>query len=135
MTLYYGTPELPWGDSADKGRFGVILVLRLALVLVPGLIIRPFSRHQRVRRDREKLPPQLARVLERKKAEPPKPVTPPPEEKKPAPEPEPKPVPEVKPEPPKPQPKPKAEPKVQATQEQREQAREKARERFGGEAL
>ncbi|QQD24219.1 AgmX/PglI C-terminal domain-containing protein [Venatoribacter cucullus] len=135
MTLYYRTPELPWSDSADKRRFGVILVLLLALVLVPGLIIPRISLPQPDRAELEKLPPQLARVLERKKAEPPKPVTPPPEEKKPAPEPEPKPVPEVKPEPPKPQPKPKAEPKVQATQEQREQAREKARERFGGEAL
>ena len=26
MTLYYRTPELPWNDSADKRRFGVILV-------------------------------------------------------------------------------------------------------------
>src|SRR5690606_40765826 len=82
-----------------------------------------------------RVPLQLARMVERRKAEPPKPGTPRPQGKKPAPEPEPKPVPEVKPEPPKPQPKPKAEPKVQATQEQREQAREKDRERFGGEAL
>src|SRR5690606_8335735 len=108
MTLYYRTPELPWSDSADKRRLGVILVLLLALVLVPALCIPRISMPQPDRAELEKLPPHLARVLERKKAEPPKPVPPPPEEKKPAPEPEPKPVQEVKPEPPKPQPKPKA---------------------------
>src|SRR5690606_22867120 len=130
MTLYYRTPELPWSDSADKRRFGVILVLLLALVLVPGLIIPRISLPQPDRAQLETSPPQRARVLERTEAAPPAPVPPPPEEKQPAPEPEPNPVPEEKPEPPKPQPKPKAAPKVQATQEQREQARENARERF-----
>lgn len=132
MTVYYRTPELPWNDSADKRRFGIILVLLLALVLVPGLIIPRISLPQPDRAELEKLPPQLARVLERKKAEPPKPVTPAPEEKKPAPEPEP--VAAVKPEPPVPA-KPVPEPRVQATPEQREQARAVARQHFGQEAL
>lgn len=142
MTQVY-IPRLPWDDLSDKKRFFPILVGFLAITLLVGLWIPFISVPKPDRFELEKLPPQLAKVIERKKLEQ---LTPPPPkvekkpEAKPEPKPEPKvetppePKPEVKPEP-KPEPKPAPKPKVKATVEQREQARETVRKSIGNEAL
>lgn len=132
---------LPWSDSADQGRFLRILSAFLVLVLVLGIVIPMVTLPEPSRDKLAKVPPQLARVLERKKQEAPKPKPKPPEPKKepPTPKPKPKPKPEVvkppKPIAPKPQPKPARKPVVKATQQQREKAKAKAKETFGKQAL
>lgn len=118
MTVYYRTPQLPWSDGGDQHRFIPILVGFLLFVMVVGIIIPFMDVPQLDRKDLEKLPPQLAKVIERKKLEKPKPLPPKKEEKKPE---------------PKPQPKPK--PKVEAPKEKREQAKETAKKAFGNDAL
>ncbi len=147
MTAY--SPNLPWNDSNDKKRFFPILITMLSLVLIFGAIIPRLKVPAPSRAELEKVPAQLAKVIERKKLEPVKPVEPPkvvvpkPEPKvepKPEPKPEPKiePKPEPKPEPtpvPKIEPKPEPKPKVQATVEQREKAKENVKKSFGNDAL
>ncbi|MEN9465966.1 MAG: hypothetical protein RL217_2147, partial [Pseudomonadota bacterium] len=147
MTAY--SPNLPWNDSSDKKRFFPILITMLSLVLIFGVIIPRIKVPAPSRADLEKVPAQLAKVIERKKLEPVKPVEPPkvkkPESKpepvkvepKPEPKPEPKAEPKTEPAPViKAEPKPKVEkPKVQATVEQREKARENVKKSFGNDAL
>jgi len=133
------TPQLPWNDAADRRLFIPLLAAFLVAVLIVGVIIPAIDVPGRDRQELEKLPPQLARVIERKKLEKPKPVIPPKAERKPEPKPEPRQEPEPKPAPkplePKPQPKPVQKPKVKASEQKREQARETAKKTFGNDAL
>src|SRR5690554_7444882 len=132
--------NLPWNDHRNSS-FIKILITLLAVVFIFGAIIPMIKVPEPDRSELEKLPPQLAKVLERKKLEKPKPVEPPKVEKKEEPKPEPKPEhkpepkPEPKPVPPKPEPKPAPKPKIEATPEQRQKAKETAKKAFGSDAL
>lgn len=119
--------ELPWSSSIDDDkRFTKILSGFLVAMLVVSAVVTLVNLPEVTRAEKEKLPPQLARVvLEKQELPPPKPVEPPkpepkPEEKKP----EPKPV-EKKPEP-KPVIKPKEPVKAPPPKEALEKAREQA---------
>ena len=128
--------ELPWSSSVDDDkRYNKILLVLIAILFVVSVIVTVIKVPELARAEKEKLPPQLARVvLEKQELPPPKPVEPPkpeekkpeekkPEEKKPEPKPEEKPV-EVKPEP-KPVEKPKEASKTPpkaAVERAREQA-------------
>ncbi len=135
----YRPPELPWSDSGDGRRFRAFLWVLLLIVLVSSIAVPLINLPQKDRSELEKLPPQLAKIIERKKkeiAQPPKPELKP--EPKIEPEPKPEPKPESKPEPkplPKPEPKPERKPEVKATEEKRAVAKEKAKEAFGADAL
>lgn len=114
--------ELPWSSSIDDDkRFTKILLGFLIAMLVVSAVVTIVNLPEVTRAEKEKLPPQLARVvLEKQELPPPKPVEPPkPEEKKPEPKPE-----EVKPEP-KPIEKPK-EPVKAPPKPTLEKAREQA---------
>jgi len=114
--------ELPWSSSIDDDkRFTKILLAFLIAMLVVSAVVTIVNLPEVTRAEKEKLPPQLARVvLEKQELPPPKPVEPPkPEEKKPEPKPE-----EVKPEP-KPVEKPK-EPVKAPPKASLEKAREQA---------
>jgi TonB family protein len=95
--------ELPWSSSIDDDkRFNKILSISFVVLLLASIVVTIVNVPEMARTEKEKLPPQLARVvLEKQELPPPKPVEPPkPEEKKPEPIPEEKPVekpPEVKP--------------------------------------
>ena len=95
--------ELPWSSSIDDDkRFNRILLISFVVFLLASVVVTIVNVPEMARTEKEKLPPQLARVvLEKQELPPPKPVEPPkPEEKKPEPTPEEKPVeklPEVKP--------------------------------------
>lgn len=116
--------ELPWSSSIDDDkRFTKILLAFLVAMLVVSAIVTVINLPEVTRAEKEKLPPQLARVvLEKQELPPPKPIEPPkPEEKKP----------EVKPEEKKPEPLPVEKP-VQKPREPAKappkEALEKARE-------
>lgn len=123
---------LPWSrDAGERRRFAGILVAMLALFLPPAFLIPMLEVPEIERSEAEKVPPRLARLVEKPKpAMPPEPVQPEPE---PEPEPEPKvqkekpakPEPEVARVDPEPAPEPQTtpDPKPQQTAEQ---AREKA---------
>lgn len=148
MTVYYRAPELPWNDGGQQQRFFGILLGLLLFVVVAGIAIPMIELPAKDRKELEQLPPQLAKVLERKKKEKPKPKPvikkekpkPKPEpEKKPEPKSEPK-VEKPKPKPPKPeQPKkPKKEqqkPKLDASKQKRDAAKQKARDSVGENTL
>ena len=142
MASIYHAPQLPWSDADDRRLFWPLLTGLLLLVVIAGVVIPAVDLPQRDRQDLERLPPQLARVIERKKLQQPKPLPvpekqPPPETKVMEAEPvveKPKPLPVPK-EQPKPQPKPVQKPVTEATAEQRQQAKETARKAFGNEAL
>ena len=95
--------ELPWSSSiGDDKRFNKILSISFVVLLLASVVVTIVNVPEMARTEKEKLPPQLARVvLEKQELPPPKPVEPAkPEEKKPEPMPEEKPVeklPEVKP--------------------------------------
>lgn len=115
--------QLPWSSSIqDDQRFSKILAASFIVLLVLSLAITLSKVPEISRAEKEKLPPQLARVvLEKKELPPPKPIEPPKvEEKKPEPK-----VEEKKPEPvvkaPEPVKKPVAPPK-EALEKAREQA-------------
>ncbi len=120
--------ELPWSSSIDDDkRFTKILLAFLVAMLVVSAIVTVINLPEVTRAEKEKLPPQLARVvLEKQELPPPKPIEPPkPEEKKP----------EVKPEEKKPEPLPVEKPIEKPVQKPREPAKappkealEKARE-------
>ena len=127
---------LPWSsDLGERRRFAVIMVVMLALFLPPALLVPMLEVPEIERSEAEKVPPRLARLVEK-----PKPVMPPePVQPEPEPEPEPEVVKEKpkQPEPevarvepdPVPAPKPETKPKAVSESEPKqtaEQAREKA---------
>lgn len=122
--FYMPNMELPWSSSIDDDkRYNKILGVCAAVMVVISLVVTFVTVPEITRADKEKLPPQLARVLlEKKELPPPKPVEPPkqeekkPEEKKPE---------EKKPEEKKPEEKPK-EPIKPPPKKDIEKAREKA---------
>jgi outer membrane biosynthesis protein TonB len=122
ILFYMPNMELPWSSSVDDNkRYHKILRVCAAIMVVISLIVTFVTVPEVTREEKEKLPPQLARVLlEKKELPPPKPVEPPkPEEKKPE---EKKPE-EKKPEEKKPEPK---EPVKPPPKKDSEKAREKA---------
>ncbi|MDF0750427.1 AgmX/PglI C-terminal domain-containing protein [Marinobacter sp. 71-i] len=83
---------LPWGpEKGENRRFVLALLVMLALFLPPAFLIPALQLPEPDRNEVEKIPPQLARLVEQRK--PPEPVT--------LPEPEPEPV-AAEPAPPKP---------------------------------
>ncbi|QSP93717.1 AgmX/PglI C-terminal domain-containing protein [Marinobacter salinisoli] len=120
---------LPWSSSSrENRRFGLILGLLLLLAVPPALMIPMLEVPEIERSEAEKIPPQLARLVERAK-----PISPPPlpETAKPEPEPEPVDVSPPQPEPvqpvAKPEPKPEPQPTPKPAPAQTvEQARQKA---------
>jgi len=129
---------LPWSrDLGESRRFAGIVLAMLVLFLPPALLIPMLEVPEVERSEAEKVPPRLARLVEK-----PKPVVPP-EPAQPEPEPEPETEPEVKKEKPKqpepkvarvepdpaPAPKPESEPQAESEPKPKqttEQAREKA---------
>ena len=127
---------LPWNsDLGERRRFAVIMVVMLALFLPPAFLVPMMEVPEIERSEAEKVPPRLARLVEK-----PKPVVPPePVQPEPEPEPEPEVVKEKpkQPEPevarvepdPVPAPKPETKPKAVSESESKQtaqQAREKA---------
>ena len=136
-TIAYRTPELPWAEGKSESLFNKILILGLIVTLALGILIPNITLPEIKREKAEKLPPQLAKVIKRKKEAPkpkPKPVPKVQEkkvEKKPEPkkqEAKPKPAPKkvVKPKP-KPKPKPKTVTKRERTPERIADAKKKAK--------
>ncbi len=83
---------LPWSaEAGENRRFGMVLVLMVVLFLPPALLIPVLDVPEIERSEAEKIPPQLARLVEQ-----PAPKL---EVAAPVPEPEPEPEPEQKPEP------------------------------------
>ena len=126
--------QLPWSSSEQENkRFTRISVVVLALTLLLAIIVQLTEVLPVPREEEEKLPPQLARIIEPIELPPPPEVKPEPEpvvEETPPPPVE-QPVPEKKPEP-KPEPvkkvEPKPEPKPEPTQEEKvAEARENAK--------
>ena len=134
-TIAYRTPELPWAEGKSESLFNKILILGLIVTLALGILIPNITLPEIKREKAEKLPPQLAKVIKRKKEAPkpkPKPV-PKVQEKKVEKKPEPKKQ-EAKPKPapkkvvkPKPKPKPKTVTKKERTPERIKAAKEKAK--------
>ncbi|WP_343858145.1 AgmX/PglI C-terminal domain-containing protein [Aliiglaciecola litoralis] len=132
----YFRSQLPWSSSEQENRFfnkltGIVLVVTLIL----ALIVKWQELPEQTREEKERIPPQLTRIIEAQKVVPPKPVEPPKPIPVEAPPEEVKEEPKVEPEPPKPEPKkpiekPKPKPVVkQPTQaELAEQARAKAQQ-------
>jgi outer membrane biosynthesis protein TonB len=118
---------LPW-ESSDKenSTFTGITIVLLALTLAIAFYVQITELPEVPRAERDKLPPQLAKLIKAKEPVPPPKVIQP--EPKPEPEPEkPKPEPE-KPKPaPKPEPKPEPKPKEPTLEEKTKQARESAK--------
>jgi outer membrane biosynthesis protein TonB len=114
MAVFQDRLSLPWStERQENRRFGIILTLLFALLIILSLWIPFINVPEKDRDALEKLPPQLAKLVQKK--EEPKPVKK--EEPKPIPKPEPKPEPikeiEPKPEPKKQEILPKLEkPKV-----------------------
>lgn len=132
---------LPWSsDLGERRRFAVIMVVMLALFLPPAFLVPMLEVPEIERSEAEKVPPRLARLVEKPKpVMPPEPVQP---EREPEPEPEvvkekPKqPEPEIaKVEPdPVPAPKPETRPKTVSDPEPKQTA-EQAREKASGSGL
>lgn len=129
---------LPWSASDQENkRFTKITWVALLLTLVLALVVKMQQLPEQTREEKEKLPPQLTRIIEAQKVEPPKPIEKPkpiPEQKAPEPKkqekvPEPvKPKPVEKPKPVKPV-EVKKPPVKQPTQvELAEKARAKAKQ-------
>ncbi len=134
-TLTYRTPELPWANNKQGELFRNILLIFLTVTLVLGVAVPNISLPEIKREKLEKLPPQLAKVIKRKKEKPkPKPIVKAKikekkiekkvEVKKEVVKPKPKVVAKVRP---KPKPKPKAVVKKKHTPEQRKAAKAKAK--------
>lgn len=75
-SLTYRTPELPWSDSKQEHLFNKIFAALLVATLVLGGVVPNITLPEIKREKLEKLPPQLAKVIKRKK-ELPKPIVPP----------------------------------------------------------
>jgi outer membrane biosynthesis protein TonB len=103
--IAYRTPQLPWAEGKSESLFNKILIVFLVLTFALGILVPNLTLPEIKREKAEKLPPQLAKVIKRKKE---------------APKPKPKPIPKVekkvekKPEPKKQEAKPKPKPKVVA---------------------
>jgi periplasmic protein TonB len=130
--VFYLAPnlELPWTSSVlDDERFKKILKISLISLIVLSVIVTFIPVRELERAEKEKLPPQLAKVVIERKIIPPPPKPkeqPKPEEKKPEPKPEEK-KPEKKPEEKKPEPKPiEKKETVKLQPDKVVQAREKA---------
>jgi len=86
--------QLPWSSSAiENRRFGQITLVVLVLTLLLAALVKWQELPERPRAEKEKVPPQLTRIVKPVKVEPPKPLEPPkpvvipePEVKKPEPE-------------------------------------------------
>ena len=129
--------ELPWNDS-DQKNFRLIMILMLSVVLILGIIVPIIKLKAIDRAELEKVPPQLAKIIKRKKIEKAKPK-PKPKAKKQEKKPEvkkekPKEKPKVK-DKPKPKKKPKAKPKKKVAKAKRVKAKAKAKKAFGNKAL
>ena len=116
---------LPWNQEAgERKRLFAVATLVVPLFLVAAAYITWVELPEQDRKEREALPPQLAKLIVEKQEPPP-----PPELKAPEPEPEP----ELEPEKPEPEEQPVAEPEPQVaekpepTQQDVEKAREKAK--------
>ena len=136
-SLTFRSTELPWSDSKQEHLFKKVLIVLLLLTLILGVVVPNITLPELKRENLEKLPPQLAKVIKRKKEAPkPKPV---PKVEKKVEKPvekkvEPKKVEAVKPKPkpvaaakPKPKPKPKVVSKKERTPERVKAAKEKAK--------
>ncbi len=135
-SLTFRSSQLPWSDNKQEHLFNKVLLVLLLLTLVLGVIVPNITLPELKRENLEKLPPQLAKVIKRKKEAPkPKPV---PKVEKKVEKPvekklEPKKVEAVKPKPkpvaakPKPKPKPKVVAKKERTPERVKAAKEKAK--------
>lgn len=133
-TIAYRTPQLPWSEGKSESLFNKVLIVLLAFVIALGVVVPNITLPEIKREQAEKLPPQLAKVIKRKKEKPkPKPVPvqkvqEPKVEKKVEPkkvEAKPKAVPKVV-APPVPKPKPKPVAKKDRTPERVAAAKEKA---------
>lgn len=119
--------ELPWSSSVqDDRRFSKILAVLFGLLVMACILVTVVDVPDIARSEKERLPPQLARVLLNKQVlPPPKPLAPPkPEEKKPDSTPEPE-KPSVKKPIAPPQPKPQPidqKPAAQKTIDQKQSA-------------
>lgn len=105
ILFYMPNMELPWSTAVDDNkRYHKILGICAVIMLIASLIVTIVDVPEITRAEKEKLPPQLARVVLEKKElpPPPKPVEPKKEEKKPE---------EKKPEEKKPEPKKEEKPK------------------------
>lgn len=131
--------QLPWDDPEGRQRLISIVLALLLVFAVLGGIIPLLEVPESDRKTLEQLPPQLARVIERKQLEQPKPIPEPVvierREEVPVPPKVEEPKPQAEPVRPRPEPKPESQPKVQATEQQRQQAQERVRQSFGNEAL
>ena len=124
---------LPWNQEVgERKRLFAVATLVVPLFLVAAAYITWVELPEQDRKEREALPPQLAKLIVEKQEPPP-----PPELKTPEPEPEPEEQPVAEPEPvpqppaPEPEPEPEPEPQVaekpEPTQQDVEKAREKAK--------
>lgn len=125
---------LPWNQEAgERRRLFVVASLVAPLFLVAAVYITWVELPEQDRKEREALPPQLAKLIVEKKEPPPPPEMKAPEPEPEKPEPEERPVAEPEPQvqPPAPEPEPEPEPQIAAkpdpTPEDVEKAREKAR--------
>ncbi len=140
--LYTRPPQLPWSNGKNESLFQRILLVLLAVTLVLGFVVPNLELPEIKREKLEKVPPQLAKVIKRKKEAPKPPPKPIPQVKEKIPEKKaeapkkveapkpqvakPKPVPKVVPKPvPKPKPKPVAQ--KDRTPERIKAAKEKAK--------
>lgn len=135
MTRQPFQSQLPWSSSDKENKlFTKITIAALVITIILAILVQWRELPEQTRQEKEKLPPQLTRIIEARKVEPPKPIEKPkpiPEVKKPEPKPEVK-----KPEPVKPKPvekrKPvevkKPVPKPPTQTELAEKAREKAQQ-------
>ncbi len=69
-TPTYRTPELPWANNKQESLFKTILVVFMLFVLALGLVVPNITLPEIKREALEKLPPQLAKVIKRKKEAP-----------------------------------------------------------------
>ncbi|WP_283787322.1 AgmX/PglI C-terminal domain-containing protein [Bermanella sp. WJH001] len=74
-SLTFRSTELPWSDSKQEHLFNKVLIALLMLTLILGIAVPNITLPELKRENLEKLPPQLAKVIKRKKEAPkPKPV-------------------------------------------------------------
>ncbi|TKB46087.1 AgmX/PglI C-terminal domain-containing protein [Thalassotalea mangrovi] len=119
---------IPWRIGENNKTFNRITGVMLALTLIFTLIVMLVTLPEQTREEKEKIPPQLVRIMERKvEVVPPKrePIPEPKAEEEVPPEPEPEPEP-VKKEEPKPEPKPQPKPEV-VKEDKVKKAQEKAK--------